>query len=73
MVGLLGAGALQRTVERAMDACDAGTLATDDAKLVLEALAQELKPVLAAVDAFLEAGDAADTEAMDAVAPDVQE
>ncbi len=59
VVGMLGAGALQRAAECAMQACGDGGHPVDDWQASVEAVAREIAPVLAAVGKVIGDGDEA--------------
>ena len=57
VVGMLGAGALQRAAECAMQACGDGGHPVDGWQASVEAVAREIAPVLEAVGKVIEDGD----------------
>lgn len=69
VVGMLGAGSLQMTAERAMLACGPERRVAEDWKPSVETLARDIGPVLAAVRGAIEGADGAAEEAGDGVVP----
>ncbi len=69
IVGMLGAGELQETAEGAMLACGPERRAAEDWTPSVEALANHIGPVLAAVGGAIESVDRAAEEAGDGVVP----